>query len=198
MDATCQHLLAGAGFTQQQYGGVGGRDFFHGTADLQHGLAAGDQPLQGRAALFGGEHPVLDFQCMDMQGTGDHQGQHVRVEGFLEKVVGTEMDCFHCIAAIEVAGDDDDLGRRREREDLLQCRQAFGGAVDVGWQAEVEQHDRGLVATQLGDGTVAVDGHDQFVIGEAPLQLLLQSGIVFDQQYLLFGVAHAASPPAGE
>ena len=147
--------------------------------------------------MFGGKQAVFDFQRMDMQGAGNHQRQHVGLEGFLEKVVGAEMDRFYRIAAIEVAGDDDDLGGRRERQDLLQRRQAFGGAVDVGRQAEVEQHHRGFVAAQLGDGAVAVGRDDQFVIGEAPLQLLLQSGIVFDQQYFLFGVAHAASPPAG-
>ena len=50
--AARQHLLAGAGFAEQQHRGIGGRDLFHGAADLQHRLAAGDQALQRRSRAW--------------------------------------------------------------------------------------------------------------------------------------------------
>jgi hypothetical protein len=192
VDAARQHFLAGAGLAQQQHGGVGRGDFFHGAADLQHGFAAGQQALQRGMALACGQLAVFGFERLDVQGALDHQFEDVGLERLLEEIVGAEADRLDRVAAVEVAGDDDDLGQRRQREDLLQRGEALGGAVGVGRQAEVEQHHRRFVAAQLGDRVVAVGGDDDLVVVEAPFELLLQPEVVFHQQDLLLGFAHAA------
>ena len=152
------------------------------------------KPLQRRPALLGEQHAVFGFPAHGGAARGNHQRQHIGIEWFLEKVVGAQTNGLNGIAAIEIAGDDNDLGGGRERQDLLQGGQPLGRAIGIGWQAEVKQHHGGFMAAQLGDGAVAVVGDHQLIIAQAPFELLLQPGVVFHQQYFWFGVAHAASP----
>ena len=81
-----------------------------------------------------------------------------------------------------MARDDHDLRERRELQDLSQRREAFRDAAIVGGQAQVLQHDGGLMPAQLVDGGLAVGGRDDLVILEAPAELALDSGIVFYDQ----------------
>jgi hypothetical protein len=112
--------------------------------DLEHRLAGREQPRQRRPCLARGELAIFHFERVDMQRAGDHQLQHVGFERLLEEIVGAKVDRLDRVRAVEIAGDDDHLGERCQRQDLLQRGQTLGGAVHVGRQSEVEQHHRRL------------------------------------------------------
>jgi hypothetical protein len=57
---------------------------------------------------------VLALEFVDVLGPVDEEGEHLRVGGLLVEVVGAAGDGLHGVGAVVVAGDDDDLGLRRQ------------------------------------------------------------------------------------
>ena len=82
---------------------------------------------------------------MEVEGAGDDQAEFVDVDRLAVEVVGTERDRLQGAFAGPVTRGDDDLGVRFKREDFGEGGEAFGGAVGIGWKAEVEGDDRGFV-----------------------------------------------------
>ena len=129
MQAPGQDLLAGAGFAQQQDGGVAGRDLLDGAADLEHFRIIGDQALQGFGTIAGAQGPVFLFQAIDPEGAIDDQLEYLFLEGLVVEVEGAQADGLDGVGPVLIAGDDDDLGGGAELQDLLQGRETFRGAM---------------------------------------------------------------------
>ncbi len=77
-----------------------------------------------------------------MEGALDDQAERASVDRLLIEVPGTLRDRRPGIGPILAARNHDHLGGRRHRHDLLQERQADGGAGRRRRQAEIERHDR--------------------------------------------------------
>jgi hypothetical protein len=119
---------------------------------------------------------------MKVQRTADHELERFGLERLVEEIISAQPHGFQGIAAILVAGEDDDLGERGDFQDLLQGGQPFGRAVDVGGQAQIEQHDARLVFAHLGQCGFAVVGGEDLVPGKRPLELLLHADVVLDDE----------------
>ena len=78
------------------------------------------KPFERRGELRLAQLPVLLFERVDVERAADQQPQHVGVDRLLVEIVGAERDGAHGVVAVVVAGDDDDLGLRREAQDLPQ------------------------------------------------------------------------------
>jgi hypothetical protein len=125
---------------------------------------------------------VLALELVDVLGPVDEQREQFRVGGLLVEVIGAAGDGLHGVGAVVVAGDHDDLGLRRQGQDLAERGQALGDAAGVRRQAEVQQHHAGLVTAQGRDGRLAVAGDDHLVAVKGPAQLALQALVVLDDQ----------------
>ena len=107
-------------------------------------------PSNGDVQLRLAQLPVLLFERVDVEGAADDQPQHVGVDRLLIEIVGAERHGAHRVVAVVVAGDDDDLGLRREAA-ASRCSVCMPSldAFGIGRQAEVLQHHRRLEAAQL-------------------------------------------------
>ena len=81
-----------------------------------------------------------------------------------------------------MARNNNNLGVRRELQDLGEALEAFLDALGFGRQAQVLQDDHRLVATQLDDGRFAIFGREYVIAFEAPFELAEEAWIVLDDQ----------------
>ena len=125
-----------------------------------------------------------------LKGALHEQAQDVGVHGLLVEIVGAQADRPHRVLLVELPGDDDDLGVGRELECLEQAGEPLGDPLGIRGQAQVLQYDGGFVATQRGDRRATVRRDDHFIIVEAPLELLLQARVVFDDQQFWLVLGH--------
>ncbi len=176
-----QHFFAGAAFAEQQHAGVSRADFLDATADLLHGRAAGDDAGQRRGDLAG-QPLILRFEFRQHMGALDNQAQNVRIDGLLIEIIGALRHRPHRDLAVVVAGDHHYLGLGRELQHFTQRRQALRGVRRIRWQAQVECHHWRLGLTQRRQGGFAVTGDRDLVVLEIPPELLLQAGVVVDDQ----------------
>jgi hypothetical protein len=123
----------------------------------------------------------------------DDEREHGQVDRLLTEIIGAEPDCAQRVLASLPPGDHDDLGRRREAQQLGDGRKALFHPVRIGGQTEVLQHQRRLEPPRRGDRLLARAGTLDLEPIERPLQLPLQSRIVLDDQQSSFEVGtHAA------
>src|SRR6056297_1964260 len=182
MQRAGEEFLASAALAEQQHRDVRGRHLLDHAADLEHGLAGRDDPVQRRDALLAPQAAVLGLQLVDMEGTVDQQAQRVGVHRLLIEVVGADAYRLDGVLLVAVAGDHDHLGMGGEADDLLQRRHALADALGVRRQAEILEDDGGLVAAEFRDGVRAVLRRQHLVVLEAPFELALQPRVVLDNQ----------------
>src|SRR6266496_2888162 len=77
--------------------------------------------------------------------------------------------------------------------DLLEKLETLRGVIRMRRQSEVHGDYGRLVASQLGDGRFAIACDNGLVLLERPLHLLLQRGVVFDDQQGLARLTHTTS-----
>ena len=130
------------------------------------------------------EAPVLRLDAVQLEGAADDQAELVDVDRLLVEIVGARRDRPERAFARAVAGGDDHLGLGLQRQDRLQRGEAFGDAVGIGRQAEVERHHRRLGGADEIDRRVAVGGDQHLIIVIGPAQLALQPLVVLDDQQL--------------
>ena len=92
-----------------------------------------------------------------------------------------------------MARGDDDLRVGFQPQDFAQHRESLLHAIGIGWQAEVERHDVGLMQAQRVDRRGTVARHHNLVILIGPAQLALQPLVILDDQQDRLPVLHAAS-----
>ena len=189
-----QQFLARAALAEQQHARIGGGDLLDRAAGFRHRVADRDDPVERHLALVLQQGPVLLLERVDVEGALHQQAQHVGVDRLLVEIVGAQADGPHRVLLVELPGHDDDLGVGRELERLEQAGEPLGDPFGVRGKTQVLQHDGGLVTTQRRDRGGAIRHGDHFVIAEAPLELLLQSRVVLDDQQLRFVFGHASSP----
>src|SRR4029079_15736515 len=101
-------------------------------------------PQDGRrsAALVAA---VILLDLVEVKSACDDEAELVDVYRLLVKVVGSHCDGLDRAFTRAVTCSDDYLGIRLQPQDFGQCGKTFIGAIWIGWQAEVERDDRGLV-----------------------------------------------------
>ena len=189
VQALGQQFLAGAARSQQHDRSIGVGDAFNHLRDLQHFRRAGDDLAQYAlvAVALRGETGIFLFQPVDMKGAADDQAELVDIQGLLVKIPGTAGNCPQGADLLAMAGSHDHLGVRLQAQDRIHGGKAFGGAIGIRWQPQVQRHYIRLFRPQQFDGGLAVTGDQDFKIVIGPFQLLLQARIVFhDQQLFLF------------
>jgi hypothetical protein len=132
---------------------------------------------------------VLLLQFMQSVGALDGQAEHVDLERLGKEIIGAESDGAQRVGAIVLAGEDDDLGVGRQRQDLFEQFETLGDRIGVGRQTQIHGHHRRLVATHQLQGAFTIVGSQGFVLVERPADLLLQGPIVLDdeQWWQLYG-----------
>ena len=159
-------------------------------------------PSTGEAAARFAEPAVLGFELEHLFGTADDQLQHIDIDRLLIEIVGAESDRPQRMLAGLVAGRDDDLCRRRNREDFGQCRQPLGGSVRIGRKPEIEDGYRDGVLFDEIDRFLARSGGIDLVVGKGPAQLPQEPCVIIDDQQRLCDSAAfrlgrgGGSPPA--
>jgi hypothetical protein len=134
------------------------------------------------------------LQRVHVEGAADDEPQHIRIDRLLIEVIGAERHGLQCALAIGVAGHDDDLGLRRDAQDLGQRRQAFGDAFRVRRQAQILEHDRRLETAQSGQRLAARRHQQGLVVVETPLELALQPQVVLDDEQFVLLLTHRLAP----
>ena len=177
-------FLAGAALAEDEHGGVGRRHFLDAPAHLEHGVVGGDETLERRGRLRLEQHAVLPLERVHVERAAHQQAQHFDVDRLLVEIPGAERHGAHRVVAIVVAGDDDDLGGGIDAEDFRQRGHAFADAFRIGRQPQILQHHARLMTAQQRQRFGARGGHEHFVFVKAPLELLLQPLVVFDDQQL--------------
>src|SRR5690606_11906014 len=125
-------------------------------------------------------------------GALDGECEQFRLERLGVEVVGAQGNGAQCVFAIVLAGQHDDLGLGRERQQRMQQANAFRRVVRMRRQAQIHGDHRRLEAAHLRDGAVVVVGDDGFVLIESPTHLLLQRGLVLNDQQGFGFFVHAA------
>ena len=180
MDRARDQFLAGPALAQDQHADAGRRHLLHHATNPLHGGIGRDDALKWRGALRVAQPFVLSLQLREVEGARDDQPQHVRVDGLGIEVAGAQAHGADRIVAVRIAGHHDDLGARGDTQHLLQRRQPFGHAVRIGRQPQVLEHHGGLGPAQASEGLRSRGRRYHGVVVEAPLELLLQPGVVLD------------------
>ena len=176
-----QQLLAGAAFAENQHRYIGRRHLLDHAAHFEHRLIGCDYSGKRRARLAL-QLAVLLLKLVDAKRARHDQLQDLRLNGLLTEVRGAESHGPHGARLITIAGHDNDLDLRGDLQNLLQRAQALGDACRIRRQTQVLQYHRGLKTSQVRDGFLACLHDPHAVLVEAPLELLLQPGVVFDYQ----------------
>ena len=90
------------------------------------------------------EPAVLVLELVELEGAAHDQAELIDIDRLLVEIIGARRDRPERAFARAVAGGDDHLGLGLERQDRLQRGEAFGDAVRIGRQAEIERHHRRL------------------------------------------------------
>ena len=188
-----ENLFTGTAFTENQRRDIRGRQFLHRAADLQHLRAGSDESLQRGLALPGLQATVFLLDPVQPRTTPDGDAEQVRIDRLFVEIIGTHCDRAHRIGAVVVAGDHDDLGIRRQGQHLLQQAKTLADTTGIGRQAQVQRDHRGFESAQMGERGFAVFGDLDIEVLETPLQLALQTRVIFHDEELVFCFSHRLS-----
>ncbi len=182
MNGARDQLLAGTRLTEHQHRGIGWRHLLHGPAHLEHLRAAGNDAFQRRITATEVQALVFVLQFVQTVGAIDDKTEQIGVDRLVEEIVGAHADRLQRMLTIIVAGHHDDLGVRRLTQNVFQRLETLARAIRVGWQAEIQRHDRRMMFADLIEGGLAVARDNDVVSLEAPLQLGLQTRVVLNNQ----------------
>src|SRR5689334_12025726 len=193
MDGAGKQLLTGSARTEQHHRHVGAGDALDGLGDLQHLRRGGNDRAEHRRRAPALEAAVLLLDLIEMERPRDDQAEVVDVDRLLVEVIGTHSDRLERAFAGAMAAGDDDLRVGFQPQDFLKHRETFVGAVGIRRKSEVERNHRRLVRPQRFYGGLPVTGANHLIAFVGPLELALQSLVVFDDQqdFEIFGVGHA-------
>ena len=195
VQALGEQFLARPARAEQHHRDRGARHPLDGARHLHHLGRAGDQAAEhGLLGTGRGDEPaVLLLDLVQRESAPHDQPERVDIERLLVEVVGAALDRLQRALACAVAAGDDHLGVGLQFHDRVEDGEAFGGAVGVGRQAEIERDHRRRLGAQGGNRAVAVarDHDGEVVIG--PLELRLQPGIVLDDEQGRFLLGHHAT-----
>ena len=179
---------------EQHHRDVGVGDPLDRARDLRHLRRGGDHRAEHRAVVadLAFEPLVLRLDAVQLEGAADDQAELIDIDRLLVEIVGAGRDRPERAFAGAVARGDDHLGLGLQRQDRLERGEAFGDAVRIGRQAEIERHHRRLGRADEIDRRVPVRGDQHLIIVIGPAKLALQPFVVLDDQELrLEGCVHA-------
>jgi hypothetical protein len=190
LEAACSPC-AGAALAQQQHRSAAAGHALDEAADAQHLGVARQQPGQRIGLGHGLQAAVFLLQLGQAVGAFDGQRQHLGVEGLGLEVVGAQGHRAQRVRLVVLAGEHDDLQVGVDVQHLAQQLEAFRHRIGVGRQTQVHGHHAGVEAAQLHQRGLAVARRHRFEAVQRPLDLLLQSEVVLDdEQRRRAGVAH--------
>ncbi len=186
MEAAGEQFLAGARSAQEHHRNVGVGDSLDGARDLRHLGRGGDHRAEDGAVVADLllEPAILAFDLVELEGAPDDQAELIDVDRLLVEIIGARRDRAQRTFARAMARGDDHLGAGLEREDIVERGEAFGDAVGIGRQAEVQCHHRRLGGAHQIDRGVAVGRDQHLIIVIGPAQLALEPFVVLDDQEL--------------
>ena len=193
------HLLAGAGFTEDQHVGGDpgeGADLF---AQALHARRLADQARAQLVAVAQGQAQaaVVQHQAAQGQGAAHAVEQVVAGEGLFQEVIGAGAHRLHGQGHVAVTGDQQ---HRQLRVLLMQLLEQLQ-AVDAR-HADIADHHPGPVALDACGGAPGIGQAGDLEPGqvEGLAQGLAQMGVIVDQQDLGAGVegqGHGAKSSGG-
>src|SRR5690349_3870863 len=86
----CQCFLAGAALAQQQYRDMCSSKLLDVSANLQHGLAGGDDTFDWRPCRHRSQPSVFILEPVQIEAAIYDRSQHLDLDGFLAEIIGTE------------------------------------------------------------------------------------------------------------
>ena len=158
------HFLAGAAFAQNQDGRGGRRHLSNEREDCLHRWAGAHHALEVVGPLPLLQRTIFLLELGYVDAPLQHELQLVHVHGLAEEIVGTRPDCAKRVLLVPLAGDDDHLGQRIQREQRRERRHAFVGFIGTGRESQIEQRYRGMVGRKRRHGAGAVPGQGHLVI----------------------------------
>ena len=84
---------------------------------------------------------VFVFKRVHPVGPGDDELQFLDIDRFSEIVESAFGNCPDGAHPVGVTAGNNNFGMRRRFEDVLKGAQSFCGAIFIGWQAQVQNHD---------------------------------------------------------
>ncbi len=139
-------------------------------------------PASGITLWRCGQGAVLLLEVVDLERALHQELEHVGVDRLLVEIVGPKADGLDRVLLVELPGHHDHLGGRGDLQGLEQRRHALGHTLGVRRQSEVLQDDGRLVSPHRSNRRGSVASGDDFVTVKAPLELLLQPRVIFDDQ----------------
>ena len=153
------HLLAGAAFAENQDRRAGRRHLADEREDGLHRRAGAQHVLEDLGPLALLQRAVFLLELGDVDAPLQHEPELVHVHRLAQEVVGAGPDGAKRVLLVALAGDDDHLGQRIQREERRERRQAFVGIVGTGRKPQIEQRHRGTVGRERRHGAGSVLGH---------------------------------------
>ena len=135
------------------------------------------------------------LERVDVERAADDQPQHVGIDGLLVEIVGAEDTARTALSRSWLPVTTMTFVRGAS-SGSPERRHAFIHAFGIGRQPEILQHHRRLEAAQLRQWLRAVPPQQHLVLVEAPVQLLLQTQVVFDDQQFRLVFSSRTSPGA--
>ena len=133
-----QELLARSAFSLDQHRAAQRSNLRHEPENVQHRLAARNQPARGDVAggLLLPQEPVLDLEALMLQGSSHREAQDVKVDRLQQVVFRAELDGLHRRAHASVARHDENSHIGIDLAGLAQDVQPV-----LSGKHEVENHD---------------------------------------------------------
>src|SRR5579864_7738580 len=201
MERARKQLLAGSGFAEDEHGDRRRGDFFDRAARAQHCRVPRKNAGHRRRFLRCVQAGVFLLQLVNAKRAVDRPGQQLGLERLRAEVMRTEADRLQCICPVVLPGQYDHLGPRNECMQLRQQLESLGGIVGLRRKPAIHRDDSRLEPAHLRDRTGAVAGDDRLILVERPQHLLLECGIVLDNEQRLARHATCSSiitgPAAG-
>src|SRR6185369_5279869 len=161
MDRACEKLLAGARFAEQQYCGFRLRDalsFADRTLE-RFRLAEYAWEAVTTGPLFTQQHVLSSESCL-FERALDEQQQVIRIDWFLEEVVGAVLHCLHGLVDRAEGSHDD----HRNVSVGGACGAQYVEARAV-WHAQISEHETMTGVCDFVEGRACISGFRNGVSG---------------------------------
>src|SRR5437763_636925 len=136
MKRACHNFLTCSGLAANENADVGWADTLDHALDFRHLRRSKHNTIESRPGIT--EPIVLFFEAPHPQSARDGNPESIDVDGFLEEIERSLCDRLNCAFPVSVTTCDNNFGSRGVGEDVLQCLQAFGRAIFIRWQTEIQ------------------------------------------------------------
>jgi hypothetical protein len=186
VQAAREQFLAGSAGAQQHDRDIGARHALDRARHPHHFGCRSDHPAEHAVVLarLVGKPAVFRFDPLDVERAAHDQPQFVDLHRLLVKIISPARNRRTGAFACAMPRSDDHLGVGLHRHDRIEQRQAFGHAVGIGRQSQVERDNGRFFGAQQRQRFCSIAGDEHLEIVISPFELCLQPGIVLDHKQL--------------